>query len=188
MTTPSAQPRRRAILIAALALAAFATQADANQTEVVTIPVGKTVVWVAPPVQGPAISRGFHDRDAYVTWRGQTDDFSWSASRECITKWVIVSASMRVTVQWTANLCGRVPRIEISAAGATHPLNVGVTQTYKVGPAPPPEPEETAVEASTDIDPNLLSCTYDGQPIDVELAPGATLLGLQRAIVGPVTP
>ena len=176
-------------IVAFMVLAVCGTaSATVTPTQIVTIPVGKTVVWVAPPLQGWGLSRGVYDRDVDVTWRGDVADFFWSGTSECITKWAILSESMRITVQWTANLCGRVPRIELSAAGTNHPLKVGVTQTYKIGSPSPPEPEEPVVETPA-LDPNLLSCTYDGQPVEVELAPGATFLSLRgRAIAGPVTP
>ena len=149
----------------------------------ITIPTGATVTYTAPAIHPYHRGVRIRNRDITVTWRGDEETPLYEDS--CM--WRGVVGHGRVTVVAWHNDCGRSPRVELTAGGASQPVRVSVRQTWDEGQPPPAEPDPVLPDGE-------LVCTLGGVPVDVVLVPFPDpLVALERRRVfrftlGPVTP
>jgi hypothetical protein len=175
----------------------------------VIIPAGESVVYVQRTP--PRDFRGFPvkdvtpgSRDLGVQWKGFYADSVYNLGhRECRYKDIVGMASASVTiVAWHDN-CGKKPQVTLLAAGARHPVTVGVRQYWEEGdPVTVPDPELVVGPTvdPTQFAPGTVACAVDPdgegpepfQPAEVESVetdpPSPNIFRVSFTPPVPVTP
>lgn len=165
----------------------------------ITIPPAKVVAYTAPPTVSFKSGVEVRDRQLLVSFKGTGPDASYpTPGRECRYREVIgLAEASRLIVAWH-DTCGPVPRVRLTAAGATRPTKVVVQQVWLEGPVPPPEPDDEPITTDpAQFGPDAVACGVDPdgdgpetfQPADVEpLETDPPMTNVFRITLTPIVP